>query len=79
MNAKKVRKKAAGVAILGLFGKFLVIGLDRCGSECLFCVIGTERKFLDVPNDAKIDYAMMKRFELTRYRSFRKGKIRTPV
>ena len=79
MNAKKVRKKAAGVAILGLFGKFLVIGLDRCGSECLFCVIVTERKFVDVPNDAKVDYAMMERFELSRCRSYRKGKFRTPV
>lgn len=65
MAVKKVRKKAAVDTILGGLGKKFYFGLDRCGSECLFCVIGTERKFLDVANNPKQDYSTMERIEMT--------------
>ena len=65
MKAKKVCTKAAVDAILGVLGKIFDFGLDRYGPECLFCVIGTERKFLDVANDPKQDYSTMERIEMT--------------
>ena len=57
MKVKKARKKAAVDANLGILGEIFDFGLDRCGSECLFCVIGTKRKFLDVAQGPKQDYS----------------------
>ena len=65
MKVKKARKKAAVDANLGFLGKNFDFGLDRCGSECLFCVIGTKRKYLDVAHDPKQDYSTMERTEMT--------------
>lgn len=65
MTVKKVRTNAAVDVNLVVLGRNFEFGLDRCGSECLFCVIGTERMFLDVANDPKQDYSTMERIQMT--------------